>query len=106
MTCPTCGEEPCVDPSFCRACREADASHRRDPGLERHRGLLADSISLDRAWSEINNLRNRPTPQVTIEAIIVDVRERGMQVLGKPANQERLSRCDDAAIVEIKRRLA
>jgi hypothetical protein len=24
-TCPTCGAEPCVNPSFCRGCRDADA---------------------------------------------------------------------------------
>jgi hypothetical protein len=106
MSCSICGAEPCINPSFCRTCREADVRHRREPGAERHLRLLADSISLDRAWSEINDPRNRPTPQVTIEAIIIDVRERGMQVLGEPANQKRLSRCDAAALAEIKRRLA
>jgi hypothetical protein len=24
MTCPTCGADPCINPSFCRLCRDAD----------------------------------------------------------------------------------
>jgi hypothetical protein len=41
------------------------------------------------------------TPRSTIEAIMWCVRERGPQALHEPANIERLSRCDDAAIAEI-----
>jgi hypothetical protein len=33
------------------------------------------------------------------------IRERGPQALHKPANIERLSRCDDAAIPEIDARI-
>jgi hypothetical protein len=48
----------------------------------------------------------RPTPRTTIEAIIWSVRERGPQALHDPANIERLSRCDEAAISEIDRRIS
>jgi hypothetical protein len=41
------------------------------------------------------------TPRTTLEAIMWCVRERGPQALHEPANIERLSRCDSAAIAEI-----
>lgn len=46
-----------------------------------------------------------PTPQTTVEAILYCVRERGLAALNEPANQERLSRCDAAALAEIDRRM-
>jgi hypothetical protein len=51
---------------------------------------------------------NKPlsTPQTTIEAILHCVRKRGIEALGEPANQERLSRCDGAAKAQIKVRIA
>jgi hypothetical protein len=45
------------------------------------------------------------TPRTTIEAIMCCVRQRGSQALHEPANIERLSRCDDAAIAEIDARI-
>jgi hypothetical protein len=62
-------------------------------------------VSLDRAWSEINDPKRRPTPQVTIEAILHCVRERGISALREPANVERLKGCDEAARAEIDRRI-
>jgi hypothetical protein len=57
-----------------------------------------------RAWAELND-RNRPTPQVTIEAVAHAVRERGLGALKQPETIERLSRCDDAAQKQIKERI-
>jgi hypothetical protein len=51
-------------------------------------------------------LRNRPTPQVTTEAVLYCVRERGLAALKEPANLERLSRCDEAARAQINERIA
>lgn len=51
-------------------------------------------------------LRNRPTPQVTIEAVLYCVRECGLAALKEPANLERLSRCDEAARAQINDRIA
>jgi hypothetical protein len=48
---------------------------------------------------------SRPTPRVVVEAIWVCVRERGIAALAESSNQERLSRCDDAARAELERRL-
>lgn len=51
-------------------------------------------------------MKQRPTPETTIEAIMYCVRERGVNALTETANIERLSRCDDAAIAKIKGRMA
>jgi hypothetical protein len=51
------------------------------------------------------SLNQYRTPQVTIEAIMICVRERGLAALQEPANRERLSRCDEAARAEIERRI-
>jgi hypothetical protein len=66
---------------------------------------MADDISLERAWYELNDPRNRPTPQTVVEAILHCVRERGIAALKEPANLERLSRCDEAARVQINQRI-
>jgi hypothetical protein len=41
----------------------------------------------------------------TIEAILICVRERGLNALKEPTNVERLSRCDAAARAQIDARL-
>ena len=66
---------------------------------------LMGEISLERAWAEINDPRNRTTPQVTVEAIVFSVQERGIGALKDPSNIERLSRCGKAAKNEINRRI-
>jgi hypothetical protein len=48
---------------------------------------------------------SRPTPQVTVEAILVAVRERGLAALEEPATLERLARCDAAAVQELTKRI-
>jgi len=50
--------------------------------------------------------RNHPTPQVTVEAILYCVRERGPGALREPNNIERLSRCDAEAMAQIDARIA
>ena len=73
--------------------------------LVRLRELRDCNVSLDRLWHELNDARSRPTPQVTIEAILSCVRERGVAALKELANLERLSRCDEAALAQIETRL-
>jgi hypothetical protein len=79
--CNVCECEPCPCQSFCQLCREADS---------RRVGLPKNEIS-----------RQRPTPQITIEAIKQAVRDRGVSALDEPSTQQRLQRCDAAAIAEI-----
>jgi hypothetical protein len=120
-TCSICGAEPCINPSFCRACRNADKrkargdfphyiesdrlSHIESERLERLRRLMSSSVSLDAAWAELNGARNRPTPKATIEAVMYAVRERGLAALKEPTTAERLERCDAAARAEINQRI-
>jgi hypothetical protein len=65
---------------------------------------MADDVSLDRAYQEIND--TRPAPEVTIGAIKAAVRARGVDALNEPATRERLARCDKPAIAEIDRWLS
>src|SRR5262249_51349046 len=80
---------------------------RENKAKERHSDTLPHkSMSVAALWDELNDPRRRPTPQVTIEAILCEVREGGFEALKKPANIERLSWCDEAAKAEIERRIA
>jgi hypothetical protein len=74
--------------------------------LARLRRLMESVVTFEQASREINDPKNRPTPQVTVEAIVLSVRERGLAALKEPANVERLERCDAAAKAEIERRIA
>jgi hypothetical protein len=65
--------------------------------LARLRRLLNDNVSLERAWAELNDPRNRPTPEATIEAVWHCIRERGVAALTEPANTARLGIFDNAA---------
>ena len=76
-----------------------------DPNTERLRRLLRDDVSVEAAWNELNDPSRRPTPQVTIEAVMLAVRERGLKALQEPDMLERLSRCDDAARRQINERI-
>jgi len=68
--------------------------------------LLSNDIPLDAAYRELNAPEDRPTPQVTVEAIFHAVRERGLAVLKEPATRERLARCDAAALEQIDPRIS
>src|SRR5262249_3917308 len=94
--CPTCGASPCRTTEFCRTCSEADQRRPKDsPQVLRARRLLEDSVTLERAWRELNE--QRPTPQTVIEAVLYCMRERGLEALQEPANVARLRSCDEAA---------
>lgn len=48
---------------------------------------------------------SQPTPQTTVEAIMVAVRARGLAALEEAANVERLVRCDQVARRQINERI-
>jgi hypothetical protein len=88
------GENTEMD-TFERACRGADrraAARPRDADLDRLRQLLDDKVTLPAAWAAM--FRNRPTPEVTAEAIKQAVRDRGLAALKEPATRARVQRCD------------
>ncbi|HMF26580.1 MAG TPA: hypothetical protein VKG24_31290 [Pseudolabrys sp.] len=97
--------------------KEAAAEYHRDRAgrpliveieperLKRLRRLMSDSVSLDAAWAELNDFRNRPTPKATVEAVVHAVRERGLAALKEPTTVERLKRCDAAARADTNQRI-
>jgi hypothetical protein len=95
--------------------REATVEyHRVRPGrlaveiepkrLARLRRLTPDSVSLERAYYDINH--SNPTPTVTLDAIKLAVRERGLGALDEPAIQQRLRHCDADARAQLDHWLA
>jgi hypothetical protein len=64
-----------------------------------------DEMPLSALWNQLNDPRQRSTPQSTIEAVLYSVRERGFDALKGPASMERLSRCDADAKVQINKRI-
>jgi len=100
--CSTCGGDPCVNPTFCAACREADERKARGEHPRYQRDW--ENMSLEQLWHLFN--RERPTPQSTVEGIMHCVRERGPKALYEAMNIERLSRCDASALAQIDARIA
>jgi len=87
---------PLSSPSFGELCRAADKKQLQkpvDPRIARARQLLADNISLDRAYAEITSDRlcNRAADS-TLEALMFSLRS-GLAALGKPDTLRRLSEC-------------
>ena len=64
-----------------------------------------DTMSFEKLAGILNDPSRRPTPQVTVEAIMFSVRERGLAALQEPDTIERLSRCDEAAQAQINKRI-
>jgi len=113
--CSICGADPCVNLSFCAACRDADQRKAHgdrprhiDPLMWNGRPARIphdwNKVALDALWQLFNNQRR--TPQSTTEAVILCVRERGLEALEERANIERLSRCDVSARAQINDRIA
>jgi hypothetical protein len=73
--CDTCGQSPCINPSFCKLCRAADRTHR----------------------PQTSRSTPRPTRSFIIEVIKQAVLERGLGALKEPITRERFRQCDDAA---------
>jgi hypothetical protein len=62
--------------------------------------------ALEALYAALNDPDRRPTPQSTVEAVLIAVRERGIGALDEPDNVERLQRCDQAARRQINERIA
>src|SRR5215831_8744912 len=73
--CDTCGQSPCINPSFCKLCRAADRARR----------------------PRISRSTPRPTQWSIIEAIKQAVSARGLGALKEPVTRMRFQQCDDAA---------
>ncbi len=92
--------------NFERLCDAGSREAKPSNDIRRFKRLLDSDVSIERAWNELNDPRNRPTPQTIVEAILFCVRERGLAALKELANIERLSRCNAVAKAQIDRRIA
>ena len=66
--------------------------------LARLRRLMADDISIDRAWHELET--DRPATKATVDALMFSLR-RGANELTRPDTQRRLSALDADQLEDI-----
>jgi hypothetical protein len=95
------------DADWWRLCREADQRARQQPPnarLKRLRRLLEDNVSLERAWTELNQV-TEGAPEPTIEALMYLLRSRGVKALEEPDTKRRLAQLSDRQIIEVGERL-
>ena len=117
MTCETCGADPCINPPFCRACREADArkAHGESPRYiepslwRRPSDNIPDNwqnMSIEALIAHFDRARRRHSaPQATVEALMCSLRSRGTKALEEPASKRRLSELSEEQLHEICGRL-
>jgi erythromycin esterase-like protein len=84
-----------------RSCR-IKRRREEDPHLANLRQLMADGVSLDRAWHERAPGR---AADLTVEALMFSLRERGVAALNEPDTQRRLVGLSKAQLVEVATRL-
>jgi hypothetical protein len=99
--CETCGGLPCVNRNFCEACGRADRKGAPRHQLERLRRLLADDVSLERAWHE---LRHKSASASTVEALMYSLR-RGVDELTKADTLRRASELGEGQLKDVCRRV-
>jgi hypothetical protein len=63
------------------------------------------TLSLGALWDRLNDPSRHPTPQVTVEAVMHAIRERGLAAMDEPATKQRLAHCDAAATKQIRERI-
>jgi hypothetical protein len=115
--CLTCGALPCANPSFCAACRDADARKGRGEspryidascwqGPPSHIPSNWESLSIEALIAHFERTRRaHGAPQRTVEALTFGLRERGTKALEEPATKRRLSELSDRQVIEIGDRL-
>ena len=109
--CAICGATPCLNPSFCRLYRRAVAKyaaerqHENSAAVQPARRILDHSISLERAWAELNQQRRDGTPQSTVEALVYELRTHGLTALQHPNCLRRLDHVSTAQLREVLGRL-
>jgi hypothetical protein len=117
LTCETCGADPCINPSFCRACREADArkAHGESPRYiepslwRRPSDNIPDNwqdMSIEALMAHFDRARRRHSaPQATVEALMYSLRSRGTKTLEEADTLRRLSNLSDQQVIEVGDRL-
>src|SRR5262249_52494139 len=105
---PSAGDEyDGLSSTFAKLCREADEKQRRklpDWRLERLRRLMADDVTLERGWHEINHPTDGAAAS-TIEALMFALRERGTAALAEGSVRQRLAQLNEEQVVKVGDRL-
>ena len=113
----TVGADPCINPSFCRACREADArkAHGESPRYiepslwRRPSDNIPDNwqeMSIEALMAHFDRARRRDgAPQATVEALMYSLRERGAEALQERDTLRQLSDLSDQQVIEVGNRL-
>jgi hypothetical protein len=108
---------PCINPSLCRACRDADARKARGESpryiqasrwhrTPDHFPVDWESKSIEALIAHFDRTRRRHgAPQPTVEALMYSLRERGTKALEEPATERRLSELGDDQVIEVGDRL-
>jgi len=65
---------------------------------------MSDDVSVERTWPELNSTPSRAT-DMTVEALVYSLRERGTAALKEPDTKRRLSQCSDEQVIEVGNRL-
>src|SRR5262249_54088673 len=91
--CPTCGADPCVNPSFCAACWDADARKGRSD-FPRY---IAPYL-----WRSPSERHRDDAP---VEALMYSLRERGTKALEEADTKRRLGDLSDQQVIEVGNRL-
>ena len=86
----------------CHAQARRNAGQQREP-LAQLRRLMADDISLARAWDELNRRHRLDAPQATVEALVYELRTNGLAALNHPNCRRRL---DDVSTAQLRQVLA
>ena len=76
----------------------------REPPRDLH-ALLDRSVSLERAWAELNWLRRVDVPRATVEALVYELRTHGLAALSHPNCLRRLEDVSTAQLHEVLARL-
>src|SRR5262245_57791397 len=72
--------------------------------LTRLRELMADDVTFERAWHEINHPTDRAAAR-TVEALMLGLREHGVAALAEPKTRRRLADLSSEQIRQILARL-
>jgi hypothetical protein len=96
-------------PSWKTAAIKYRAGHPAQPippreQTKRLRQLMDENVPFEQVWRELNSTPGRAA-DMTVEALMFSLRERGTKALGEPDSKRRLSQCSDAQVIEIGDRL-
>jgi hypothetical protein len=116
MTCPTCGAWPCINPSFCTTCRDADQRKARgeqprhiEPNrwnrMPDHIPCGWESMSLDALLAHFDRGRCRHgAPRSTVEALAYQLRG-GVDALRERSTLRRISELNEPQMRNMAERL-